>query len=65
MFVVEFLVGWLAQSAGLIADSLDMFADATIYGVALYAVGHSVKRKLQAAHLYRLVATSVSFRCAK
>ena len=51
MFVVEFLVGWLAQSAGLIADSLDMFADATIYGVALYAVGHSVKRKLQAAHL--------------
>ena len=53
LFVVEFLVGWLAQSAGLIADSLDMFADATIYGVALYAVGHSVKRKLQNRWLTR------------
>lgn len=51
MFVVELLVGWWAQSAGLIADSLDMLADASIYGVALYAVGRSAKRKLQAAHL--------------
>ena len=50
MFVVELLVGWSAQSAGLIADSLDMFADAAVYGVALYAVGHSAQRKLHAAH---------------
>jgi Co/Zn/Cd efflux system component len=27
MFVVEIVTGWIAQSAGLIADSLDMFAD--------------------------------------
>src|SRR5690606_837465 len=51
MFVVELTVGWLAQSTGLIADSLDMFADAAVYGVALYAVGHSVRMKLRAAHL--------------
>lgn len=51
MFVLELTVGWLAQSTGLIADSLDMFADAAVYGVALYAVGHSVQRKLRAAHL--------------
>tara|TARA_R110001592_G_scaffold48850_1_gene153133 strand:+ start:979 stop:1878 length:900 start_codon:yes stop_codon:yes gene_type:complete len=51
MFVVEILVGWMAQSAGLIADSLDNFADATVYGLALYAVGHSVKKKLKAAHI--------------
>ncbi len=50
MFVVELFVGWSAQSTGLIADSLDMFADAAVYGVALYAVGHSAQRKLQAAH---------------
>lgn len=50
MFVIELFVGWLAQSTGLIADSLDMFADAAVYGVALYAVGHSNQRKLQAAH---------------
>ena len=50
MFVVEIVVGWKAQSTGLIADSLDMFADAAVYGVALYAVGHSLKKKLRAAH---------------
>ncbi|MCG8314320.1 MAG: cation transporter [Pseudomonadales bacterium] len=51
MFVVEITVGWWAQSTGLIADSLDMFADAAVYGVALYAVGHSIKMKVRAAHL--------------
>jgi Co/Zn/Cd efflux system component len=50
MFVIEITVGWWAQSTGLIADSLDMFADAAVYGVALYAVGHSVRVKLRAAH---------------
>jgi hypothetical protein len=50
MFGVEMTVGWWAQSTGLIADSLDMFADAAVYGVALYAVGHSTRMKLRAAH---------------
>jgi hypothetical protein len=50
MFVIEIAVGWWAQSTGLIADSLDMFADAAVYGVALYAVGHSARMKLRAAH---------------
>ncbi|MBD3653133.1 MAG: cation transporter [Kangiella sp.] len=51
MFIVEMTIGWIAQSAGLIADSLDMFADAMVYGLALYAVGHTVKKKLKVAHL--------------
>lgn len=50
MFVVELVAGWLAQSTGLIADSLDMFADAMVYGIALYAVGHA-GRQLGAARL--------------
>lgn len=50
MFVVEIWVGWLAQSTGLIADSLDMFADAAVYGVALLAVGKSAQLKLRTAH---------------
>lgn len=50
MFVVELVTGWLAQSTGLIADSLDMFADAAVYGLALYAVGHA-GRQLRVAHL--------------
>jgi Co/Zn/Cd efflux system component len=51
MFGLEFFVGVMAQSTGLIADSLDMFADAAVYGVALYAVGRSVSMKVRAAHL--------------
>lgn len=51
MFGVELASGWLAQSAGLIADALDMFADAAVYGLALYAVGRTARLKLRAAHL--------------
>jgi Co/Zn/Cd efflux system component len=39
MFVLELLAGLWAQSTGLLADSLDMLADATVYGIALAAVG--------------------------
>lgn len=51
MFFAEFLWGWIAQSTGLIADSLDMFADAAVYGLALYAVGKAANMKVRAAHL--------------
>jgi cation transport ATPase len=51
MFFLELGVGLLAQSAGLIADSLDMFADAAVYGLSLYAVGHAAAMKTRAAHL--------------
>ncbi|MGM0525594.1 MAG: cation diffusion facilitator family transporter [Pseudomonadota bacterium] len=49
MFFVEFIAGWLAESSGLIADSLDMLADALVYGVSLYAVGKAIKYKANAA----------------
>ncbi len=49
LFVVEFGVGWLAQSTGLIADSMDMLADAMVYGISLYAVGRAVAHKQRAA----------------
>jgi Co/Zn/Cd efflux system component len=51
MFGVELVLGWRAQSTGLIADSLDMFADAAVYGSALYAVGRSGSDQLRAARL--------------
>lgn len=50
MFVLELAVGWLGESTALLADSLDMFADATVYGMALYAVGRSPALKVRAAH---------------
>ncbi len=49
LFVIELLVGLWAQSTGLIADSIDMLADATIYAIGLYAVGKSAAHKARAA----------------
>ena len=43
MFIAEAITGWIGESTGLLADSLDMLADASVYGVALYAVGRSVR----------------------
>lgn len=51
MFVVEFGAGWMARSSGLMADSLDMLADALVYGLSLYAVGRGVTEKARAALL--------------
>ena len=51
MFLVEFGVGWWAQSTALIADAMDMLADAMVYGVGLYAVGKAASAKLHAATL--------------
>jgi copper chaperone CopZ len=51
MFVFELTLGLWAKSAGLVADSLDMFADAAVYGLALYAVGKAVAMKKRAAHV--------------
>lgn len=49
MFFAEAIVGWMADSTGLLADSLDMLADAMVYGTALYAVGSSAELKRRAA----------------
>jgi Co/Zn/Cd efflux system component len=51
MFVTELGVGWWAQSTALIADALDMLADAMVYGVGLYAVGKSLLVKVHAARI--------------
>jgi len=51
MFVAEFGAGLVSQSTALIADSLDMFADAAVYSVSLYAVGRSALHKARAASL--------------
>ncbi len=51
MFVFEISLGWYAQSTGLIADSIDMFADAVVYGIGLYAIGKSLQHKAKTALL--------------
>lgn len=51
MFLAEAAAGWWGESAGLLADSLDMLADASVYGIALYAVGRSRRLQTRAATL--------------
>jgi cation diffusion facilitator family transporter len=55
MFVVEAGAGLLARSSALLADSLDMFADAAVYGVSLWAVGRAAVAKVSAARLSGLL----------
>lgn len=49
MFFVEIAIGLYANSTALIADSMDMLADAIVYGIALYAVSRTLKHKANAA----------------
>ncbi len=51
MFVLELYLGWIAQSAGLMADSLDMLADASVYGISLYAVGRASSIQVRAGRI--------------
>jgi cation diffusion facilitator family transporter len=51
MFIVGLVAGLLGQSSSLIADALDMFADASAYAIALGAIGRSTRFKAGAATL--------------
>jgi Co/Zn/Cd efflux system component len=48
-FVGELTVGVISRSMGLIADALDMGADASVYALSLTAVGTAAARKKQLA----------------
>ena len=49
MFIIEVVAGVAADSMGLVADGLDMLADASVYGLALLAVGKPDSDKVRAA----------------
>src|ERR1700738_1255721 len=51
MFIVGLVAGLLGQSSSLIADALDMLADASAYAIALGAVGRSTRFKAGATTL--------------
>lgn len=50
-FVIEMVTGLISRSMGLVADSLDMLADAFVYGLSLMAVGKALQRKKQVAKI--------------
>lgn len=49
MFVAEFGAGLIANSAALMADSMDMLGDALVYAVSLYALDRSDRWRAGAA----------------
>ena len=49
MFIVGVTAGVIARSSGLIADGLDMLADAIAYAIALFAAGRTSLFKAHAA----------------
>lgn len=50
-FAIEMAAAWWARSMGLMADSLDMLADALVYGISLWAVGRSLGDQKKVARL--------------
>lgn len=50
-FAIEIGAGLLSHSMGLVADSLDMLADAFVYGISLLAVGAAIARQKRIARL--------------
>jgi Co/Zn/Cd efflux system component len=57
MFVIELVAGLAAESTGLVADSVDMLADASIYAIALLAAGNvdSQRRSARASGWLQLM----------
>lgn len=55
MFLIEMTSGYVNHSTALMADSLDMFGDALVYGFSLYVLHRSDRWKARAALLKGLL----------
>ncbi len=63
-FVLELMTGFIGNSMGLVADSLDMLADSIVYGLALFAIGGTIMLKkniAKAAGYLQLILTFFGF----
>ena len=63
MFIVEIIIGFYAESTGLLADGLDMLADSFVYGLSLYVVGKSITMKHRAAFFSGVMQISLGILC--
>lgn len=54
-FLIEITTGLISRSMGLVADSLDMLADASVYGLSLWAVGSTIARKKSVARFSGII----------
>ena len=61
MFAGEAVAGWLSESTALLADSLDMLADSLVYGIAIMAVGRSLRLQSTAATASGVLQIALGF----
>lgn len=61
MFVAEVATGLLIGSTAVVADGLDMLSDATVYAIALAAIGRSPHFKINAATLSGILLLALGF----
>ncbi len=61
MFLVESVAGMLSDSTALVADSLDMLADASVYGISIYAVGKAASKKAGVAFASGVIELLLGF----
>ena len=61
MFAAEFSAGLVAGSTALLADSLDMLADAIIYAIGLFALGRAAHWRARAALTSGLFQLALGF----
>lgn len=63
-FLIEIITGFISNSMGLVADSLDMLADGFVYGLALIAVGGTSlfkKNIAKAAGIFQIILAVLGF----
>lgn len=63
-FLIEIVTGFISNSMGLVADSLDMLADGIVYGLALIAVGGTITLKkniAKAAGIFQIILAILGF----
>jgi Co/Zn/Cd efflux system component len=60
-FALEMLTGFLSGSMGLMADGLDMLADAIVYGMALFVVGAVAAKKKRIAAISGYFQLALAF----
>jgi len=63
-FLIEMTTGWISKSMGLVADSLDMLADAFVYGISLFAVRGTIFRKKRIARIagyFQITLAAIGF----
>jgi len=63
-FLIEMVAGLIANSMGVVADSLDMLADSVVYGLALLAVGGTIKLQnniAKSAGVFQIILAMIGF----